>query len=817
MTSKDVNDPIVAANTKNVKNDILMFKDETLKDFKEAQKKVNEKYQTLNFEVREKLDAYEQRITAYEAKIMELSKLINTDKTIRDKVDSLMEFKEKTTDTMLTEKIRLDNFRNDLNFNVDRIDDILKNSVIYPGVIGGISRYKNFHELIDYILTQISQTLTFREKSIIDLKSYKTKLDNTISSFNTQINALLNSTSEYTKTCVKECEDRMKSIYNVYDDRLQDARIENANYAIGLEKATEVLKKELENLYVVKKELYEKVDSGILEVKNDNTRVVKLFTGYKKNFHIMQHKFTQLSDFIKDIRFRINIKEDVKRREYSRMSDLINFDKKQKPGFYDGVYDTKKIFKAGFGSQLKDYIEGKITADQLFKKKSGLSKSVPMGKGSFVDKRKSTIESNFHVPELVEDSKLNFVDLLKTSLKKRLTLDQEDFNKTQNISNRDIIKEEDEDYNMSPREINGILSKTVKVLSVNKDLLEKDKDKESEKKNEKRKDSMNKMSEKNKMEDKNEKANKQKIEESKIQIVSKDKDKDKDNDKEKNKNEEGKKSEKDRSSIKNIIKDLFSVREIMDNIKNQNSNSPQKENTSNQIEKKKIIVENNNNNSNSHSNSNININNNTNNNHNNSSSNIINKKININTNNSNNINVVNNTNNSNNQNKKDTNKNNKIPVKSAVPMNRRYNKIEEQNSIRKNNMTNINNNTTINPQKNRTISTAHENKKIGVYDPRAVNVNIYNATLNPITNCIQTINKVSPKKKANSTNQKNNKYMLKQNTFNPGYNSSYRDYGSIKKEETRKLESMYNDLVSYLPRNEMNIEENNHFGYMKKK
>ena len=795
MTSKEVNDPIVALNSKNVKNDILMFKNETLKDFKEAQKKVNEKYQSLDFEVKEKLDAYEQRITAYEAKIIELSNLINTDKTIRDKVDSLMEFKEKTTDTMLTEKIRLDNFRNDLNSNVDRIDDILKNSVIYPGIIGGISKYKTFHDLIDYVLTQCSQNLTFREKSIIDLKSYKTKLENTISSFNTQINSLLNTTSEYTKTCVKECEERMKSIYNIYDDRLQDARIENANYAIGLEKATEVLKKELENLYVVKKELYEKVDSGISEVKNDNTRVVKLFTGYKKNFNVIQHKFTQLSDFIKDIRFRINMKEDVKRREYSQMSDLINFDKKKKPGFYDGVYDAKKLFKTGFGSQLKDYIEGKISADQLFKKKTGLSKSVPLGNGSVIDKRKSTIEQNLHVPELGEDVKLNFIDLLKSSMKKRLTMDQEDFNKTQNISKNNIIREEEEDDNISSREINGIMSKTVKVISVNKDLLEKDK--EFDNKNEKRKESMSKISDKNKMEDKNEKVNKQKVEDSKIQIVSKDKDK------EKNKNEEEKKSEsKDRSSIKNVIKDLFAVKDIMDNIKNQNNNSPQKENVSNQSEKKKIIVENNSNNSN-----------NNNNNHNNSSSNIINNKNNNNTNNSNNINVINN---SNNQNKKDTNKINKNNIKSAVPGIRKNNKNEEQNSIRKNNTGNINNNMAVNSQKNRTISTAHENKKVG-YDPRAVNVNIYNATLNPLTNCIQTINKISPKKKSNSTNQKNNRYILKQNTVNPGYTSSYRDYGTLKKEETRKLESMYNDLVSYIPKNDMNIEENKHFGYIKMK
>lgn len=117
-----------------------------------------------------------------------------------------------------------------------------------------------------------------------------------------------------------------------------------------------------------------------------------------------------------------------------------------------------------------------------------------MEKGSFTYKRKSTIEPNPNAPELGEDAKLNYIDLLKTSLKKRFTLDQEDFNKTQNFSNRDIIKEEEDDDNLSMREINGILSKTVKILDVNKDIIEKDN--EIDKKNEKRKESMSKIGEK---------------------------------------------------------------------------------------------------------------------------------------------------------------------------------------------------------------------------------------------------------------------------------------------------------------------------------
>ena len=46
-----------------------MFKNETLKDFKDVQNKLNKKYKGLELEIREKLETFEQRITTYENKI----------------------------------------------------------------------------------------------------------------------------------------------------------------------------------------------------------------------------------------------------------------------------------------------------------------------------------------------------------------------------------------------------------------------------------------------------------------------------------------------------------------------------------------------------------------------------------------------------------------------------------------------------------------------------------------------------------------------------------------------------------------------------
>ena len=711
MTTKE--DPIVSLSksTMGKKNELLHFKEETLRDFKEVQRKISEKYETLDLEMKEKLEAYEKRIVTYENKIMELSNLINTDKTIREKVDNLMEFKEKTDDHLITEKIRLDNFRNDLKSNVERIDQILKDSVIYPGIIGGISKYKTFHDLIDYILTQTSQTLTFREKSILDFKSYKTKLENIISSFNTQINTLLNTTSEFTKTCVKEAEERMKSIYNIFDDRLQDARIENANYAIGLEKATEVLKKELENLYVVKSELYEKVDKSMAEVKNDNTRVVKLFTGYKKNFHIMQHKFTQLADFIKDVRFRINLKEDVQRREYAHMSNMINFDKKNQPGFYDGVYSSKLI-KKGLGAQLKDYIEGKITADQLFKRRgdpNNQSHNKTFNNDNMVQNNLTNIKD--------EETKFNFIDLFKESLKGKGFPE----NKQKSSHTKEIIKEEEE-TNTSNNELNSIFNKTTKELNFKSSSTSQFKI--EEKKEEQKRENTSQKKEKEREKEK-EIIIKPKNEEEKIKIISIDKDKDK-----KDNNSEDKviKTFEKKSSIKNAINNLFNVKNIMENITREPN-----ENQINEISKKES------------------------------------KKI---------VRPVTST-----------------MKKTFVDVNPLKSTDSKLESI-------INEETEVIKNKNKNNSIKESKDEI---PEKKGKENIYNKTMNSLAQNYPPLTANNINKKANSSNKKNVKYFVKQNKENNA-NKGNRAFSGIKTDDTKTFENLFNNLKSYIPKNDINME-----------
>ena len=105
---------------------------------------------------------------------------------------------------------------------------MFSDSIIYPGIIGNMSKFKTFHEYIDYTLVQIGEINTFKEKNLLDLKSYKIKLENLVESFKYQINNITNSMTEFTTKCVNDCEERIRNFYiKGYNEKLLDMNLQN--------------------------------------------------------------------------------------------------------------------------------------------------------------------------------------------------------------------------------------------------------------------------------------------------------------------------------------------------------------------------------------------------------------------------------------------------------------------------------------------------------------------------------------------------------------------------------------------------------------
>ena len=330
-TNNQDND-LIAHNQKNMKIEILQFKDEVLKDIKHLKREITEKYEMNTSLFTEKISSYDHKISSLNEKIIELSLKVDSDSNNNKKIDmrSFIELKNQTRDNYLTLDIKMDNIDKQLKDNVYRIDNILTDTVIYPAIIGKTCKFKTFHQLLDYLLTNTAQCITYRERNSLDLNSYKKKMESLIQNFQNQKDAIIDQTNKTINKRAEEIEENLKSLIKLYDDRLKETRAQNAEYMKSMEDSLNQVRKQLDEFDILKQEVFEKIKEEGNFVKEENIKTQSAFLGYKREFNILKEKFTQLSEFIKDVRFRINIGEEVKRREFFHMSNNIDFSKMPK-------------------------------------------------------------------------------------------------------------------------------------------------------------------------------------------------------------------------------------------------------------------------------------------------------------------------------------------------------------------------------------------------------------------------------------------------------------------------------------------------------
>lgn len=260
---------ITGTSFKNIKMDLLRFKDDILKDMRNIDIKLNKKYLNIEEEIKEKINKFELKIGSLEQKILELSNLISADNSIKEKVESLTQFREEIRDTIFKRRAKYNEFENTVNNEIKRINNILMDSVIYPGVIGISTKFKNFHEFIDYLLTEINQLMILKDKSGFDITPFKRKIEQTVDSFKIQISNL--SSKEFTFSAINESEQKVNNLIEMYDDRLKNINISNIN---NTQKIDEI-KKELEQLIIFKHRLEDKENesninnSEIISIKNE--------------------------------------------------------------------------------------------------------------------------------------------------------------------------------------------------------------------------------------------------------------------------------------------------------------------------------------------------------------------------------------------------------------------------------------------------------------------------------------------------------------------------------------------------------------------
>ena len=328
MTEKGRNSVVPGTSSNSIKMDLLMFKDDILKDFRTIQISLDEKYAKADEYLSEKINKFDLKIKSFEKKIFELSNLIVTDKTIREKVEKLCQSEEEIRDTIFKRRAIFNEFEKKTKDDINRINNILTESVLYPGIIGNSCKFSSFHDFMDSVIQDLAQLNLFKDKSGLDLGPFKRKIDTTLETLKLQINNFCS--KNFVKTTISQSEERIQSLLKVYDDRLQDTRVENSHYSLGLIKKTEEIAKQMEKL--------RKYQNQLLDAKHNE----EIFNTYNNEIYSIKNRINTINEILKE---------------------LLSFHPSSKISFGNGNEVIKKSTKIVSG--VKQYIKGNLNANEL--------------------------------------------------------------------------------------------------------------------------------------------------------------------------------------------------------------------------------------------------------------------------------------------------------------------------------------------------------------------------------------------------------------------------------------------------------------------
>ena len=317
--------------TMSLKMDMLHFQDEILHDMRQIQTKLESKYSKIDEDLNEKITKFDLKLKNLDKKISELSNLITQDNALKEKIESLFQFKEEMQDTIFKRRAKFAELEKKVNSDIDEINKILSNTVIYPAVIGKTAKFQSFHEFIDYLIQEINILNTFRQKTNLDsFSTFKKKIDGTIDTFKLLINNL--TPKELTEQMVTDLEKKFNSTLKIYDDRLQDTRVENSHYSMGIEKKAEEMDKQIGIL----KNAHISINKKIEKIQN------------LENFNLLNNEISTTNQRVNTI--------------FEILRDLVAFHpdvKKSYPNEFDKKPNKKII------SGVRQYIKGNLNANEL--------------------------------------------------------------------------------------------------------------------------------------------------------------------------------------------------------------------------------------------------------------------------------------------------------------------------------------------------------------------------------------------------------------------------------------------------------------------
>ena len=292
--------------------ELNLFKEEILSYLRERDSFFIEKINSLQFKTdinNKKIEALSENLetnyNTFLSKQVELAAKL-------EKVKSYEAFINKANDKLISQEIRLNNIKDDMNINFQKYDKIVLENLIVPGYIGKGAKYSNCKIFFSEIIKEMDKFNNYKEKNVLDLSSYKERLENIIKTFQFVVDNYNNSQIKY---LTKLNDQTNKNILNIVDEKLKNLRMENSHFSLDLLKKSNDLNSIYDKIKLIKDKLIQEID--LIIKKNDNKieETNKSFNDFKNAQDEINKKVMNLYNLIKVRKISKNLGFQIGQRQ----------------------------------------------------------------------------------------------------------------------------------------------------------------------------------------------------------------------------------------------------------------------------------------------------------------------------------------------------------------------------------------------------------------------------------------------------------------------------------------------------------------------
>ena len=334
--------------------EIWFFKNEILKDMKVLEKTLTDKFNLGNIEIKDKMNNLNQNIKTLEIKLKGLVTKITEDNSMKEKMASFDKVKNKLLDNILVNDMKVNSLDREMRQSIVSMNNTLRETVIYAGVIGPSCKFQTFHDFIDYVINQINILGTYKDKNMMDFTSFKKKIDSSVQGFKLTLDNFMKSSTELVMDSNNKIDENINKLFHEYDDKIEIIK----NDLEETKKNTDNKIDDVENKLI--KEM-NKIKTKIVSFENDLNIHLKSFMDFKEDVN----KFINESKTKNTIQKNSTIKNietnniSINKSKINKRKNIIRNEKKEEIK-NNNTENTNKNINLNTFKNLKEFKRQKV-------------------------------------------------------------------------------------------------------------------------------------------------------------------------------------------------------------------------------------------------------------------------------------------------------------------------------------------------------------------------------------------------------------------------------------------------------------------------